>query len=204
MQSSNLRDTARQLLPMLAFLIVILGCANMPERSRQSTDTNSQSSNEPRAKETLSTPVPKWSYSQYEDEMGRGRVHVASIESTNTISLDFPYSGQQHGTLALREHPQHGKDVFLKIERGQMLDSDYNDPVVVRFDSDKPISFSSSGASDHSTETLFLGGNAFAVFSMRLKSAKTVRIQAPNLPRWESGLSLRCWWIHLGKKLMSD
>lgn len=111
--------------------------------------------------------------------MGRGKIHVASIESSNTISLDFPYSGAQHGTLALRQHPQHGKDVYLRIERGQLLDSDYNSPVLVRFDNDRPISFTSTGPSDHSTETLFLGGNAFAAFSNRLKTAKTVRIEAP-------------------------
>ncbi len=111
--------------------------------------------------------------------MGRGKVYVAKIESRNTINLDFPYSGEQHGSLMLREHPRHGKDVVLKIERGQLLDSEYNDPVVVRFDSDNPLTFSSVGASDHSSETLFLRGNAFSVFSTRLKTVKTVRIQAP-------------------------
>ena len=111
--------------------------------------------------------------------MGDGKIYLASVRSSNTISLDFPYNGEQRGTLVLRHHPQHGKDVYLKIERGQLLDSDYNDPVVVRFDSDKSISFGSTGPSDHSTETLFLTGNAFALFSKRLRTAKTVRIQAP-------------------------
>lgn len=179
MQSSNLRDTVRQLLPMLVFLIVILGCANMPESSRRSLNNNNRSANVPISTEGLSVAVPKWSYSQSEDEMGRGKIYMARIESTNTISLDFPYTGEQHGTLMLREHPNAGRDVILKIERGQLLDSEFNEPVVVRFDTDKPVSFSSVGPSDHSTETLFLRGNAFAVFTTRLKSAKTVRIQAP-------------------------
>ena len=79
----------------------------------------------------------------------------------------------------MRKHPEHGKDVYLRIERGQLLDSEYKSPVLVRFDYDQPISLTSMGPSDHCTETLFLGGNAFAVFSNRLKTAKTVRIEAP-------------------------
>lgn len=172
----KLRVTAKRLMPLAMFLFVALACANLPENSRRSSNRNSAS---PGSGGSSTNPPSSWDYSQFEDEMGRGKVYTATIQSRNTISLDFPYSGEQHGTLMLREHPEHGKDVILKIERGQLLDSEYNDPVVVRFDSDKPVNFSSVGASDHSTETLFLRGNAFSVFSNRLKTAKIVRIQAP-------------------------
>ena len=173
------RDVAKRLLPLAMFLGVALACANLPENSRRSSNRNTTATGSAGSADSSTHPSSSWDYSQFEDEMGRGKVYTATIESRNTINLDFPYNGEQHGSLMLREHPKHGKDVILKIERGQLLDSEYNDPVVVRFDSDKPLTFSSVGASDHSTETLFLRGNAFSVFSTRLKTAKTVRIQAP-------------------------
>lgn len=154
------------------FLGVVLACANLPDRKTAPAGSTGSADNP-------THQISSWDYSQFEDEMGSGKVYTAAIESTNTINLDFPYKGEQHGLLMLREHPKHGKDVILKIQRGQLLDSEYNDPVVVRFDTDKPLTFSSVGASDHSTETLFLRGNAFSVFANRLKTAKTVRIQAP-------------------------
>jgi hypothetical protein len=175
----KLRDAAKRLLPLAMFLGVALACANLPENSRRSSNRNTVPTGSAGSADSSNGPSSSWDYSQFDDEMGRGKVYTAAIESRNTISLDFPYNGAQHGSLMLREHPKHGKDVILKIERGQLLDSEYNDPVVVRFDTDKPLTFSSVGASDHSTETLFLRGNAFSVFSSRLKTAKTVRIQAP-------------------------
>jgi hypothetical protein len=176
---NKLRGVAKRLMPLAMFLCVALACANLPENSRRSSNRNTASTNAAGSAGNSGHSSTSWDYSQFEDEMGSGKVYVATIQSSNTINLDFPYNGEQYGKLTLREHPKHGKDVILKIERGQLLDSDYNDPVVVRFDTDKPLTFSSVGASDHSTETLFLRGNAFSVFSTRLKTAKTVRIQAP-------------------------
>ena len=172
-------DAVKRLLPLAMFLGVALACANLPENSRRSSNRNTASTTSAGSADSSTHQASRWDYSQFEDEMGRGKVYTATIQSTNTINLDFPYNGEQHGLLTLREHPKHGKDVIFKIERGQLLDSDYNDAVVVRFDSDKPLNFSSVGASDHSTETLFLRSNAFSVFTTRLKTAKTVRIQAP-------------------------
>jgi len=174
----NIRAAAKRLLPLAMFLGVVIACANLPDNRRPSNRNSAATGTVGSANSSNASPS-RWDYSQFEDEMGRGKVYTATIQSSNTINLDFPYNGEQHGMLMLREHPKHGKDVVLKIERGQLLDSEYNDSVVVRFDSDKPLTFSSVGASDHSTETLFLRGNAFPTFSTRLKTAKTVRIQAP-------------------------
>ena len=177
-ETINLRRAAKRLLPLAMLLGVALACANLPDNRRPS-NRNATATGSVASTDSSTHPPSRWDYSQFEDEMGSGKIYTATIESTNTINLDFPYNGEQHGMLMLREHPKHGKDVILKIERGQLLDSEYNDSIVVRFDSDKPLTFSSVGASDHSTETLFLRGNAFPTFSTRLKTAKTVRIQAP-------------------------
>lgn len=160
------------------WVAVILGCGN--------PRTNSTDS--PSRRATAPTPTtdyaghPKqsgWGYSEYADEMGRGRVSVNIISSTNTISLDSPYEGAQHATLMIREHPQYGKDVIVRIEKGQLLESDYHGRVLVRFDNDKPIPFPTVRPADLSSETLFLRGNAFSVFLSRLKTAKKLRMEVP-------------------------
>ncbi len=69
--------------------------------------------------------------------------------------------------------------MYLTIEKGQLLNSEYYGNVVVRFDNDKPIAFSSVSPADLSSETLFLRGNAFPVFIGRLRTAKTLRIEVP-------------------------
>lgn len=60
----------------------------------------------------------------------------------------LPISGSQRATLTLRQHPQFGKDVYIAVEKGQLLESDYNDKVRVRFDEGKIMSFSTSRPSD--------------------------------------------------------
>ena len=111
--------------------------------------------------------------------MGRGFITEMNVVNTNTISLGFPYEGAQHATLYIREHPQHGKDVILTIEKGQLLGSDYHGKVLVSFDDDKPRAFSSVRPADLSSDALFLRGGAFPVFINRLKTAKTLRIEVP-------------------------
>lgn len=158
------------------WLSLILGCVN-PSDSRYSRPRNASTPALTHGDTTIKQSG--WGYSEYADEMGRGRVYVNMIESTNTISLDSPYQGAQHGTLALREHPQYGKNVYISIEKGQLLDSDFHSKVLVRFDNDKPVSFPSVRPADLSSETLFLRGNAFSVFLNRLKTAKKLKIEVP-------------------------
>ena len=86
--------------------------------------------------------LEKWNYSESTDEMGRGEVQIAFVRSSNTISLDSPYQGDQHATLSLRKHPKYGNDVYISIDKGQLLDSDYNEKTEVRFISASVISSS--------------------------------------------------------------
>lgn len=145
----------------LVFIGLVLGCAPPNDRSSQS---NSEPRNAQSADDNKSN---SWNYSESADEMGRGQIFRASIQSSNTISLDFPYQGEQHATMSIRHHPKHGKDVYITIEKGQLLESDYHGKVSVRFDDDKARTFGSSRPDDLSSETLFLRG-AFPIFVSRL------------------------------------
>lgn len=120
----------------------------------------------------------KWSYYAYEDEMTGRTTRTATIQSENTVSFDSPYAEPQHGTLVLRDHPTYGRDVILRIERGQILCRSYEECTIrVRFDDGTPQSWRAVGPADNSTESIFLRNQAR--FRSRLASSEVVRIQIP-------------------------
>ena len=120
----------------------------------------------------------KWSYRSHEDEMTGRAAKFANIDSENTVSFDFPYQGEQRGTLMLRDHPSYGRDVILSIERGQLQCSSYDGCTVrVRFDEAEPQRWNAGGPSDNSGTVLFLRNEAN--FVQKLRRAKVVRIQVP-------------------------
>lgn len=120
----------------------------------------------------------KWSYHKSVDPMTSAATRTANIASENAVNFGFPYQGAQHGTLIIRDHPSHGKDVILKIERGQILCQSYQDcEIRIRFDEGSATTWRAVGPSDNSSTTIFLRNQA--TFRQRMRSAKVVRIQAP-------------------------
>jgi hypothetical protein len=118
----------------------------------------------------------RWQYNESSEEMGRGKVKTAIVRSLNEVHFGFPYNGDQRGTLLLRIHPKHGKDVILGIEKGQFLCGIYNCQVGVRFDNGKVQNFTAVRPADHSTTTLFLRG--YDRFLAGARKAKKVYIEA--------------------------
>lgn len=153
-----------------------------PQTASQNS-TNSQSFAKPDSPAantaSLLPPVPdaptNWQYSQNEDPMTGKTTYHASVLSTNTVEFKFPYQGAQNGQLSLRIDPKYGQDVIFSIEKGQILCHSYEDcTVMVRFDDEKPISFSAAGAADNSTETIFIRN--YKKFVDKLSKVKRVRI----------------------------
>jgi hypothetical protein len=120
-------------------------------------------------------PPSAWRYDMDEDPMTSAKTYFATVLSSNTIELGSPYGGPQYGTLMLRTHPRHGKDVIFRIQRGQILCRSYDGcTVLVRFDDDEPVRYNANGASDNSTETIFLSN--YSGFAERMMKAERVRI----------------------------
>ena len=142
---------------------------------------NTESASEPSGAPSTPTVSPRpanWHYSHSDYEMSKGRIHQATTVSSNTVDFGFPYSGSQRGTLFLRTHPKHGKDIILSIERGQFLVRSYEDSTaLVRFDDGDPITYKVVGAEDHSTTTLFF--RDYQGFVSRMLKSKRVRISVP-------------------------
>jgi hypothetical protein len=117
----------------------------------------------------------QWEYSQNEDKMSGGTTYHARVSSSNAVEFDFPYSGTQNATLALRIDPKYGKDLIFRIEKGQILCNSYEDcSVLVRFDDEKATNYSAIGAADNSTETIFIRN--YGKFVEKMLKAKLVRI----------------------------
>ena len=118
----------------------------------------------------------QWSYDSSPEGMSGKPVRTASVMSSNTIDLGFPYGGSQRARLLLRRHPRWGNDVILAIERGQILCHSFDDCyVAVRFDDEKLHRYEGNPPSDNSSESLFIP--AFGTFMKNLSGAKKLKIE---------------------------
>ena len=102
----------------------------------------------------------QWEYRDFEDKASGKTTFKASLLSENKINLSFPYSGFQNGTLSVRNHPRWGKNIYLKIEQGQILSIDGysydNKYFLVRFDDGDVKRWSYVGSTDQSSDIMFI------------------------------------------------
>jgi hypothetical protein len=118
----------------------------------------------------------QWRYQDETDQMTGKKAEYATIQSDNSLSLGFPYSGRNHGTLTVRKHPKHGVDVLVSVDKGQILCHSYSGCyVAVRFDAGKPQRFSALEPGDHSSETVFIENSSR--FIQAAKKAKRILLQ---------------------------
>jgi hypothetical protein len=103
--------------------------------------------------------IQTWHYETSEDKMTSAATKFATLTSDNALSLSFPYqSRDNYGELHVRQKHGGAVNVYVTIEKGQILCPGYGDgcTVLVRFDSDKPMRFSAIGPNDHSSTALFI------------------------------------------------
>jgi hypothetical protein len=118
----------------------------------------------------------RWEYDVAVDSMTSKRTLTASLSSSNSLSLNSPYSGPNFGRLFVRQHPVHGVDVAVVIDKGQIIcDISNGCNIAVRFD-DKPVTtFLAVRPTDYSSTTLFFRGSARFIAAAR--QAKRILIQ---------------------------
>ena len=155
---------------VILFVAVIFSSKQQTTQSSVTMPTPAQSVNEP-----PSTDV-HWLYDTSQDRMGRGTIKTAQVSSDNQIEFDFPYQVPQRATLMLRTHPKYGKNVILRIERGQFLCGVDDCPVSVRFDEGKVQVYNAAEPSDHTTTALFLRG--YERFIAGLRNSHKVSVEA--------------------------
>ena len=100
-----------------------------------------------------------WKYHEQNDAMTSKASRLASITSSNSLDLDFPYKGPNFGHLQIRQHPKWGLDVIFTIDKGQLQCRSYSGcPIEVRFDDAPAVRFSGTEPADNSSDTVFIQG----------------------------------------------
>ena len=129
------------------------GCIEFQTKNKKNKVIQNQSS-------TNEVVKGKWEYRDYEDKASGKTASKASLLSENKINLSFPYQGFQNGTLSVRNHPRWGKNIYLKIEQGQILSIDGysfdNKYFLVRFDDGDVKKWNYVGSSDQSSDIIFI------------------------------------------------
>ncbi len=121
--------------------------------------------------------LAQWSYETEQDKMTSKVKKTAVIKSDNSMDLDFPYKGKNHGWIQVRQHPQWGLDVIFLIDKGQIICNSYQGcPIQVRFDEGKVQTFEGTKPADHSSTAVFL--NNPKRFIQSASKAKRILIQA--------------------------
>ena len=130
-----------------------VGCIEFQTKNKKNKVIQNQSS-------TNEVVKGKWEYKNYEDKASGKTAFKASLLSENKINLSFPYQGSQNGTLSVRNHPRWGKNIYLKIEQGQILSIDGysfdNKYFLVRFDDGDVKKWNYVGSSDQSSDIIFI------------------------------------------------
>lgn len=103
-----------------------------------------------------------------------------TLTSDNYHEFDFPYEGGTRLKIEVRHRKQDGTQVMLSVNRGQLMEttSYQRNDVIVRFDDDEPMRFTTNEPADHSSNILFL--NNPRKFINRAKTAHKILIQVPT------------------------
>jgi hypothetical protein len=116
-----------------------------------------------------------WNYQTETDKMDSSQSKFATIISDNSLNLPFPYQGNNHGQLSIRQRKQDGLNVIVNVQKGQIICTSYNGcQLMIRFDEAQPVKFSAAVPADYSHDTLFIRNEAR--FVELAKKAKQIRV----------------------------
>lgn len=168
------------------FLVFVYQCTQLSGfADRPDTSAPSRVSSPASSAGATSSPTPiapdkvvdltAWNYASRIDPMTSREVKLAVLASTNSMSLEFPYSGPNYGHLTLRSTSA-GPDVMFRIDKGQTMCRSYKHDCVitVRFDDKPAMKFNGLAPSDGSTETAFLDQES--KFISEASKAKTIKV----------------------------
>lgn len=121
-------------------------------------------------------PTTGWSYESEESAMGDGATRTACVTSENEVRLQWPYENVK-ADLCLRNSKQFGRDAFVALHGdGQILCRSYETcELRIRYGDGKPRSIRGIGASDGSSNIVFIVDRASLESS--IKSADKTAIE---------------------------
>lgn len=102
----------------------------------------------------------EWRHEFIQDKMGRGSDEVATVVSSNTLSLSPPYDGKQNAAFSLRSLRDQGNEFVVTIEKGQIICEQDGCGILVRVDDEKAFHLTGSHPKDGSPEMIVGSINA--------------------------------------------
>lgn len=165
----------------IAILCTFVLCVNLcdsSEKNESDKSTNDSISTEVIKEEvvTESNTKTSWKYHEEVDEMTDKISYYAWVTSENEVNFDFPYNGGSNLKFTVRDSPQYGKDIYIKISSGQFNSGLNGMPIKIRFDENPAFTVYCNEASDGSTDVLFLKN--YSSIIKKLKEAKRMKISA--------------------------
>jgi hypothetical protein len=174
MTTPNLFKQVLSVSVVAGFLLLAYGSGD--DKKAQTTDTNTTASTTTATPAAApATPASNWTYEEDTDKMTSKVDYFAYTENTNDFNLKAPYEGAKCTLMIMNKKGKNS--VMFKVSTGQIMAASELEggKITVRFDSDEAGTYSTSSASDGSSEVVFL--HPEAKFVERLKTAKKVLIQ---------------------------
>ncbi len=151
--------------------------ANAPQGVLTDADSATSSST---AGQTLVAPTT-WTYDESIDEMRGTRSVWASMPSSNTISMDFPFNEPQSLLLTVRRSDSgKGKseiDVMLSIPRGIIQCYRHDCSVTAKFDGEDPVTWEAAGPESNDSNLVFV--RKAEQFVSKLNTGKQLIVEIP-------------------------
>jgi DNA-directed RNA polymerase subunit RPC12/RpoP len=119
-----------------------------------------------------------WTYKEdNSDKMQKRVIYMATCKSIGKMELSAPYDGGSTMVVIIRNgFKGKANEVIILVDKGQFMSSiDGNEKIRVKFDDEKPASFSFNDAADGSSNYAFL--NNSAGFLSKLKKAKHLVVE---------------------------
>lgn len=125
------------------------------------------------------TTVAQWKYLSEQDPMHSKPTVAAVVTSSESLALPFPHQGKNFGHLHVRQHPRHGLDVLLVVDKGQLMCSQVSGcSLLVKFDDSTPLKLQGVEPSDGSSRMIFWPSSGAKRFIEQAKKAQQILVQA--------------------------
>lgn len=118
-----------------------------------------------------------WRYDSDVDKMRGNTTYYADATSLNSANFQFPYQGESHLHIILRNKGE-GNDVMFSIDKGQFHCSYDGCEISVKFDNEAIKTYTVNEADAGKNDVVFLASGEDA-FIKKLKTSKKVIIEAP-------------------------
>lgn len=119
--------------------------------------------------------LSEWKHEIKEDKMGRGNDEIATVISSNSLSLSPPYDGTQKASLSLRWLRDGANEFVVALEKGQIVCEQASCALLIRADDGKAFRITGAHPKDGSSDVVV--GTLSTEELRKIQSAKKILIE---------------------------